>query len=113
MKIVTDSTPVADPKDPDKCSVFALYQLFAEKEKADAMRERYLKGGVGYGEVKKDLFGMIWEYFAPYRKRRDELSADKGEIIRILKKGAEKTRAVGAVTLARVKDATGLSYDKR
>ncbi len=113
MKIVTDSTPVADPKDPDKCSVFALYQLFAEKEKADAMRERYLKGGVGYGEAKKDLFGMIWEYFAPYRKRREELSADKGEIIRILKKGAEKTRAVGAVTLARVKDATGLSYDRR
>ncbi len=113
MKIVTDSTPVADPKDPSTCSVFALYQLFAEKEKADIMRERYLKGGVGYGEVKKELFGMIWEYFAPFRKKREELSADRGEVIRILKKGAEKTRTVGAVTLARVKDATGLSYDRK
>jgi tryptophanyl-tRNA synthetase len=113
MKIVTDSTPVEDPKNPDTCSVFALYQLFAEKEKTAAMRERYLKGGVGYGEVKKELLGLIWEYFAPFRKRREELSADKGEIVRIMKKGAEKTRAVAAVTLDRVKDVTGLSYDRK
>ena len=113
MKIVTDSTPVEEPKDPETCNLFALYRLFAEPTKIEAMRDRYLKGGIGYGEVKKELLGLIWEYFAPFRKKREELSSDKGEVIRILKKGAEKTRAVGAVTLARVKEVTGLSYDKR
>ena len=70
MKIVTDSTPVEEPKDPEKCNLFALYRLFADSERIEKMRDRYLKGGMGYGEVKKELFGLIWEYFAPFRKKR-------------------------------------------
>ncbi|MBN2160676.1 MAG: tryptophan--tRNA ligase [Spirochaetes bacterium] len=110
MKIVTDSTPVADPKDPEKCGLFALYRLFAGSEQIEKMRTRYLEGGVGYGEVKKELLGLIIEYFAPFRKKREELSKDKGEIFRILRKGAEKTRQAAAPTLTRVKEVTGLSY---
>ncbi len=110
MKIVTDSTPVEGPKDPDTCGVFALYRLFADAESAGKMRERYLKGGVGYGEVKKELVGLIRDTFEPYRKRRDELAGDRGEVVSILKKGAEKTRAVAAKTLDRVKGVTGLGY---
>lgn len=110
MKIVTDSTPVTDPKDPEKCNLFALYRLFAASDQVEAMRVRYLNGGIGYGEVKKELLGLIIEYFAPFRKKREELSRDKGEIVGILKKGAEKTRQVAAPTLARVKEVTGLSY---
>ncbi|OHD66315.1 MAG: tryptophan--tRNA ligase [Spirochaetes bacterium RBG_13_51_14] len=111
MKIVTDSTPVDEPKDPEKCNLFALYRLFADEKKIERMRERYLKGGIGYSDVKKELFGLIWEYFAPFRKKREDLSKDRAEVIRILKKGADKTRMVGSKTLARVKKATGLSYD--
>ncbi len=110
MKIVTDSTPVEDPKNPEQCHLFALYRLFAAPDAVAAMRERYLKGGVGYGEVKKELLGLMGDYFAPYRKRRDELAANRGEVARILKKGAEKTRAVAAATLDRVKEVTGLKY---
>ncbi|MDY6969708.1 MAG: tryptophan--tRNA ligase, partial [Spirochaetota bacterium] len=94
MKIVTDSIPVEDPKDPDKCNIFALYKLFAEKEKTEKLRERYLKGGVGYGEVKKELFGLIWEYFKPFREKREMLHGDIGEIKNILRIGAEKTAGI-------------------
>jgi tryptophanyl-tRNA synthetase len=113
MKIVTDSTPVEEPKDPEKCNLFALYRLFADAERIEKMRDRYLKGGIGYGEVKKELFGLIWEYFAPFRKKRNELINDRGEVIRILRKGADKTRAIAAPTLARVKEVTGLTYGSK
>ncbi len=113
MRIVTDSTPVEEPKDPEKCNLFALYRLFAAPDAVETMRDRYLKGGVGYGEVKKELLGLMLDYFAPYRKKRDELAKDKGEVIRILAKGAEKTRAVAVKTMDRVKEVTGLAYTKK
>ncbi len=112
MRIVTDSTPVEEPKNPETCSLFALYRLFAEPQKVENMRDRYLKGGLGYGEVKKELLGLIWEYFAPFRKKREEYSKDRGEVMRILKKGADRTRAVAAPTMERVKEVTGLSYSR-
>ncbi|MEW6527871.1 MAG: tryptophan--tRNA ligase, partial [Spirochaetota bacterium] len=59
---------------------------------------------------KKELFGMIWEYFAPFREKRKQLQNNKGEIAAILKKGAEKTRPIAQETLLRVKKAVGLDY---
>ncbi|MCX8123468.1 MAG: tryptophan--tRNA ligase [Spirochaetes bacterium] len=110
MRIVTDSTPVEAPKNPDTCNLFALYKLFAHPEQTEKLKERYLKGGIGYGEVKKELFGMIWEYFAPFRDKRKQLQNNKGDIANILKKGAEKTRPIAQETLKRVKKAVGLDY---
>jgi tryptophanyl-tRNA synthetase len=110
MRIVTDSTPVEAPKDPAKCGLFALYKLFAEPDKTEKLRERYLKGGIGYGEVKKELFGIIWEFFRPFRDKRSELLKDVGEIHNILKKGAEKTKRVAVATLDEVKDKVGIKY---
>jgi len=110
MRIVTDSTPVEAPKNPQTCNLFALYKLFAEPAKTETLKERYLKGGIGYGEVKKELFGLIWEYFAPFRERRKQLQNNKGDIAAILKKGAEKTRPIAQETIQRVKKAVGLDY---
>jgi tryptophanyl-tRNA synthetase len=110
MRIVTDSTPVEEPKNPDTCNLFALYKLFADGEKLENLRDRYVKGGTGYGDVKKELFGMIWEYFTPFRKRRNELASDRGELVNILAKGAEKARAVAQQTLKEINDVTGISY---
>jgi len=110
MRIVTDSTPVEDPKDPDKCTVFALYKLFSKKDKIEELRDRYLKGGVGYGEVKKELFELIWEYFRPFREKREIFQSDLGEIQSILRKGAEKTRKIAITSLDEVKRSVGLDY---
>jgi len=110
MKIVTDSTPVEDPKNPDACTIFTLYRLFADKDRIENLRDRYASGGTGYGEVKKELLGLIWEHFRPFREKREMYEKDRGEVINILKKGADKTRAVALPTLEKVKDAVGLNY---
>jgi tryptophanyl-tRNA synthetase len=111
MSIVTDSTPVEDPKDPEKCNVFALYRLFADAARTEAMRARYLAGGMGYGEAKKELLGLIWEYFAPFREKRARLASDPGEVLTILKKGAQKTREVASPTIEDVRRKVGISYN--
>jgi tryptophanyl-tRNA synthetase len=110
MRIVTDSTPVEDPKDPETCSVFALYKLFADSQMTEKMRERYQAGGMGYGEVKKELLQLILDYFKPYKEKREELKKDMGEVHKILKKGADKTREIALETLDEIKSAVGLRY---
>ncbi|MCL1834088.1 MAG: tryptophan--tRNA ligase [Leptospirales bacterium] len=110
MKIVTDSTPVEEPKDPDKCNLFSIYKLFATESMLSDMKDRYLKGGTGYGQVKKELLDLLIEYFKPYRENRRQFETDHGEVYRILKEGADKARSAASVTLKRVKDAVGLNY---
>lgn len=110
MKIVTDSTPVEDPKDPAQCSVFSLYRLFASAAETENMKERYLKGGTGYGQMKKELLEILIEYFRPYRERRKVFENDPAEVCRILQKGADKTREAASVTLKKVREAVGLNY---
>lgn len=110
MSIVTDSTPVDDPKDPDKCNVFALISLFMDNGDREDLAARYRAGGLGYGEVKKDLFARMWEYFRPYREKRERLANDPAEVHRIMALGAEKARNAATPTLKDVRDRIGLNY---
>jgi tryptophanyl-tRNA synthetase len=73
MAIVTDSTPVREPKNPDTCNLFALYRLFLTEEEREALRARYLAPGLKYSSVKKELAARMWETFAPAREKREEL----------------------------------------
>ncbi|WP_305042552.1 tryptophan--tRNA ligase [Geoalkalibacter sp.] len=110
MRIVTDSTPVEEPKDPDRCNVFQIYRLFLDKEQQQALRRRYEAGGMGYGEVKQELFETVRDFFAPFTQRRQELLADLDGLRAILARGAEKAREAGAPTLRKVRKKTGLAY---
>jgi tryptophanyl-tRNA synthetase len=108
MKIVTDSTPVEAPKNPDKCNVFALLKLFASAEEIKQWEERYRKGPMGYGEAKKRLAELIVEYFRPFRQKRVELEQNAEHVKEILAKGAQRARAVAEATLAEARKAVGL-----
>ncbi|MBE0596331.1 MAG: tryptophan--tRNA ligase [Desulfuromonadales bacterium] len=110
MRIVTDPTPVEEPKDPDKCNVFQIYRLFLDKLQEEALRQRYLAGGLGYGEVKQELFVAVRDYFAPYAARRRELMADPEGLRRTLAFGAQKARQAGGRVMAKVRKKTGLAY---
>jgi len=110
MRIVTDPTPVEEPKDPDRCNVFQIYRLFLDEEQEEALRRRYLAGGLGYGEIKQELFETARDLFAPYAERRRELVADADGLRRILAEGAERARHAAAKTLRKVRKKTGLSY---
>ncbi len=108
MKIVTDSTPVEAPKDPGKCNVFALLKLVASPQELAEWDKRYRSGGMGYGEAKKRLAELIIEYFRPYREKRAALEKDLDSVRNVLKKGAERARAIAARTLEQARQAVGL-----
>jgi tryptophanyl-tRNA synthetase len=108
MKIVTDSTPVEQPKDPDKCNVFALLKLMASPDELADWDKRYRNGGTGYGEAKKRLADLIVEYFKPFRQKRTGLENNLDYVKEVLAKGAERARAVAVATVAEAREAVGL-----
>ena len=108
MSIPTDSTPMEDPKDPDKCNIFALFKLFANEQQVADLAAKYRAGNFGYGHAKQALFEAYMDYFAPMRRRREELEKEPGYIDEVLRKGAEKANAVAAQTMDEVYRAVGL-----
>lgn len=108
MSIVTDSKAVEEPKDPSSSTIYALYQLVAGETETRAMAEQLRRGGTGYGEFKKQLFGALWEHFAPFRARRAELEAAPDFVADVLRRGADKARATAVTVLKRVRCAVGL-----
>jgi tryptophanyl-tRNA synthetase len=108
MSIVTDSSAVEAPKDPAQSTIFKLYSLLASKDEIADMRERFVKGGTGYGDFKKQLFEKLWEYFAPMRKRREEILAEKSYIDNVLEKGATRANEIADQVMKRVREAVGL-----
>ncbi|MGH7938900.1 MAG: tryptophan--tRNA ligase, partial [Bryobacteraceae bacterium] len=108
MSIVTDSTPVEAPKNPDTSAILQLFTLFATSEEAAELRADFEKGGRGYGDFKKQLFARLWEYFAPMRQRREEILQQPAYIDEVLAKGAERAKAIAGQVMARVLDAVGL-----
>ncbi len=112
MSIVTDSTPVEAPKNPETCNLFALYKLFAAESDIADMAARYRNGGVGYGEVKQTLIELVWTFFKPYREHRAELARDRHGVRATLLKGAEKARYHASRTLAKVRKRVGSTYFK-
>ena len=108
MSIVTDSRPVEEAKDPETDNLYALYKLFSTEEQATEMADRYRKGGLGYGEVKKALVGLIADSFAPFRDRRAELLRDQDTVRDVLRSGGEKARAEARKTLDRAREACGV-----
>jgi tryptophanyl-tRNA synthetase len=109
MSIVTDSTPVEAPKNSDNSTIFQLFSLFGSKHEIAEMRDRFRKGGIGYGEFKKQLFEKLWDYFAPMRKRRQELLADKLYVDSVLVRGAQRANEVADGVMTRVRAAVGLT----
>ncbi|MGH8092907.1 MAG: tryptophan--tRNA ligase [Chthoniobacterales bacterium] len=108
MSIVTDSTPVEAPKDPDASTIFQLHSLVGAPQEITAMRQSFEKGGTGYGDYKKQLATRLWEFFAPMRKRRDEILARPDYIDEVLAKGAKRANAIADQVMARVRRAVGL-----
>lgn len=109
MGIVTDSTPLEEPKNPDTCNVFALYKLMASPEQIKSVREKYVAGGYGFGHAKLDLLQLILDEFAEERKRFDELMANPVEIEAALAKGAEKARPIAQASIKRVREKLGFN----
>jgi tryptophanyl-tRNA synthetase len=112
MGIVTDSTPVEAPKDPST-HLFQLWALFASEAERTGMATRAKAGGLGYGEVKKDLLARLTARFAPMRERREALAARPDEVEDVLADGARRARAIARPVLDACREAAGLGGTKR
>ena len=108
-RIVTDSKRPEEPKDPDECNIFAIYQHFADADAVTAKRELYLEGGLAYGAMKQELFESLESTFSDKRERYNALMDNTDELDKILQEGAEKARAIAVPILAKVRKAVGVS----
>ena len=108
QRIVTDSTPLEAPKDPDTDNVFALIRLFASEELQSEIREAYQRGGYGYGHAKKMLNELITEYFAEAREKRRELLKDLDYVQDVLRQGSINARKRAEDCMEKVRELTGL-----
>ena len=108
-RIVTDSKRPEEPKDPDACNVFAIYQHFADAEAIEAKRRLYLEGGLAYGEMKQELFELLETAFSAQRDRYNTFMENPEELDRILERGAEKARDIAIPILAKVRKAVGVN----
>ncbi|WP_310438980.1 tryptophan--tRNA ligase [Sulfuricurvum sp.] len=109
-KIVTEAVPMEDPKEFEGCNVYNIAKLFLDYEERSALQERYKKGGEGHGHFKLYTHDVIWEYFRPYRERREYYEAHQDEVRDILKVGADKASTVAQPIIDKVRSVTGIRY---
>jgi len=107
MTIATDSTPLEDPKNPDTCTVFALYRLLGSVTEIADLKSKYLAGNFGYGHAKQALFELILERFLKERKQFNYYMENPAEVEKVLKVGAKKAAVVANATLKRVREVMG------
>lgn len=107
--IITDSTPLEEPKNPDTCNVFKLYQLLGSKEQTESLRQNYLKGGFGYGHAKNALFELILEKFGEQRKVFNELMSHPTKLEEELSIGEKKAKKIAQEKLAMVRKELGFA----
>jgi tryptophanyl-tRNA synthetase len=107
-RMVTDSKTVEEPKDPDTCSLMALYRHFADPDALAEAEAKYRAGGIGYGEMKQRLAQAIIDHLAPARERRAEWVAHPERVEEVRHRGAERARKVARVVLDRAREAVGM-----
>lgn len=109
MAIVTDSTPLEAPKNPDTCNAFKLYQLLASKEETEIMRQNYLKGNYGYGHAKTALFELILEKYSEQRRIFTELMNHPTKLEEELSIGEVKAKKMAQHKLSEIRKALGFA----
>ncbi len=110
MSIKTDSTPVAEPKTPETCNVFALLSLFCDDAERKDWDRRYRAGGLSYAESKKALVEKYEAAIGPLRAKRDELAKDRAGIWKILREGSDRALDISSKHLKEIRKAIGLTY---
>ncbi|WP_428739737.1 tryptophan--tRNA ligase [Sulfurimonas sp.] len=109
-KIVTENVPLEAPKEYEECNVYNMAKLFLNENECVELQERYKRGGEGHGHFKLYLHDVIWDYFKPYRERREYFQNNQDEVRKILEDGASKARRVASEVIEKVRTVTGIAY---
>ncbi|WP_420154419.1 tryptophan--tRNA ligase [Siphonobacter sp.] len=107
MSIVTDSTPLEEPKKTEGDTTFTLYSLLATPEETEQMRQNYAGGNYGYGHAKQALYELILKRFATERERFSYYMQNPEELEKALSMGEEKAKVIAQQTIKRVREVLG------
>jgi tryptophanyl-tRNA synthetase len=107
MSILTDSTPLEAPKNPDTCTVFSIYSLLANNDQTQQLKDKYLAGNYGYGQAKQELFDLILEKFNRERNLFQNYMDNRELLEDELQAGEAKAREIGSAVLNKVRKAVG------
>jgi tryptophanyl-tRNA synthetase len=108
FSIATDSATVAEPKDPDRSTLFAILKLFCSPREQERWADRYRAGGLSYREVKQAVFDRFMERLGPARERRKQLAKEPEYVEKVLRRGVEQAREVARPLLRQVREAVGI-----
>ncbi len=109
-KIVTEAVAVEEPKEYKECNVYNMAKLFLNSDELLELQNRYTRGGEGHGHFKLYLADVMWEYFKPYREKRDYYLSNQDEVREILKDGAKKAQEVALPMIEKIRSVTGVKY---
>ena len=107
MGIKTDSKSVDEPKNPDECILFEIYSILGDQNQVNTLRQKYIKGEIGYGDSKQALFELIMEKFKLERVKFNYYSEHPEEVEVALAKGANKASKIADEVLLRVRKKLG------
>ena len=107
MGIKTDSKSVNEPKNPDECILFEIYSILGDQNQVNTLRQKYIKGEIGYGDSKQALFELIMEKFKLERVKFNYYSEHPEEVEVALAKGANKASKIADEVLLRVRKKLG------
>jgi tryptophanyl-tRNA synthetase len=107
MTIVTDSTPLEAPKNPDTDNVFAIYKVIATPEQTESLKQKYLAGNFGYGHAKQELYELIVQKYAKERAAFDHYMNNLDDLEKTLSLSEEKARAIARTLLEKVRKKLG------
>jgi tryptophanyl-tRNA synthetase len=109
-KIVTEQVALEEPKEYENCNVYNMAKLFLNENECQELQERYKRGGEGHGHFKLYLHDVIWEYFRPYREKREYYKNHQDEVRDILNAGAVKAQTVASPLIEKIRTLTGIRY---
>jgi len=103
MSIVTDSTPMETPKNPDTDTVFSIYKLVAPAEQTEILKQKYLAGNFGYGHAKQELYELIIQKYAKEREAFNFYMSNLPELEKKLELSEKKATKIAREVLGRVR----------
>ena len=107
-KIITDSTPLEEPKNHETCNVYNIAKNFLNEDECKELQERYKSGKEGYGHFKEYLRGVISNYFSSYKEKREFYIKNPELVDEILKQGAKKANDIASFQMEQIKEVVGI-----
>ncbi len=110
MKIPTDSAGINDPKNPDTSILFQIHSLILDESRKTELRNKFTSGGIGYKDLKEGLIADLKKFIIPMRQKREELAKDAESVVKILKEGGQKMRALIEPAIADIRAKVGIKF---